>query len=60
MFYLVNTSMIETYFYATDSERLLVSQLGKLRFVPECGAIAIAPRDATIVVIGISMIGARR
>ena len=43
--YLVNTSMIDDYFYSADSELLVVPQEGSLRFHTELGIIDLEPKE---------------
>lgn len=51
--YLVNTSMVDRYFYSADSELLVVPQEGQLRFVTELGIIDVAPQDIAILPRGL-------
>ena len=43
--YLVNTSMVDDYFYSADSELLVVPQEGSLRFHTELGIIDLEPKE---------------
>ncbi len=46
--YLVTASMEDTYFYSADSELLIVSQEGQLRFFTELGIIDLAPQEIAV------------
>jgi homogentisate 1,2-dioxygenase len=46
--YLVNTSMVDDYFYSADSELLVVPQEGSLRFYTELGIIDLGPKEIGI------------
>ena len=51
--YLVNTSMIDDYFYSADSELLVVPQEGSLRFHTELGIIDLEPKEIGILPRGL-------
>ena len=51
--YLVNTSMVDDYFYSADSELLVVPQEGSLRFHTELGIIDLEPKEIGILPRGL-------
>ncbi|WP_286196769.1 homogentisate 1,2-dioxygenase [Tropicibacter sp. R15_0] len=51
--YLVNESMVDSYFFSADSELLVVPQEGKLRFCTELGVIDIEPQEIAIIPRGL-------
>ena len=51
--YLVNDSMVDSYFYSADSEMLVVPQEGRLRFCTELGVIDLAPQEIAILPRGL-------
>ncbi|WP_299926762.1 homogentisate 1,2-dioxygenase [uncultured Pelagimonas sp.] len=51
--YLVNESMVDSYFFSADSELLVVPQEGKLRFCTELGVIDVAPQEIAIIPRGL-------
>ena len=51
--YLVNTSMVDSYFFSADSELLIVPQEGRLRFCTELGVIDLAPQEVAIIPRGL-------
>lgn len=51
--YLINTSMIDEYFYSADSELLIVPQEGYLRFYTELGVIDLTPKEIAIIPRGL-------
>ncbi|NKB28347.1 MAG: homogentisate 1,2-dioxygenase [Rhodobacteraceae bacterium] len=46
--YLINASMVDEYFYSTDSELLIVPQEGRLRFCTEMGVIDLDPQEIAV------------
>ena len=51
--YLVNDSMVDSYFYSADSELLVVPQEGRLRFCTELGVIDLEPKEIAILPRGL-------
>ena len=51
--YLVTESMTDDYFFSADSELLIVSQEGRLRFATELGIIDIEPKEIVIIPRGL-------
>ncbi len=51
--YLVNESMVDSYFFSADSELLVVPQEGKLRFCTELGVIDVEPQEIAIIPRGL-------
>lgn len=51
--YLVNTSMVDDFFYSADSELLVVPQEGQLRFHTELGIVDVEPKEIAIIPRGL-------
>jgi len=51
--YLINTSMVDEYFYSADSEMLIVPQAGRLRFCTELGVIDLDPQEIAVIPRGL-------
>ena len=51
--YLVNTSMVDAYFFSADSELLVVPQEGRLRFCTELGVIDLEPKEIAVLPRGL-------
>ena len=51
--YIITQSMEDEYFSSTDSELLIIPQMGRLRFYTELGVLNVAPKEIAIIPRGL-------
>jgi homogentisate 1,2-dioxygenase len=51
--YMASESMTDTYFYNADGEMLIVPQVGRLRFLTECGVLVVSPGEMCLMPRGL-------